>query len=99
CVDVDVLKPTEVGVTVTVEIKPKDGYDFASVKSQVEAAVKAMFDGKLLGGSVLLAHIANVIYSVEGVYNYKLSSPTGDTEAGSTSLPVLSSVTVTEMVD
>ena len=68
-----------------------------SVASVVEEAVRQHFTGALLGKGVLLAELGSLIYQVEGVANCRLTAPTADLAAAATVLPVLGTVTITEM--
>lgn len=97
-VDVQVKAPTAVPVNVTVAIETEPNAEFDAVKTAVEAALAAFFNGKLLGGAVTLAELGNRIYSLEGVKNYHLTAPTEDLAADDTVLPVLGTVSVTEAV-
>ena len=63
----------------------------------VEEAVRQHFTGALLGKGVLLAELGSLIYGVEGVANCRLTAPTADLAAAATVLPVLGTVTITEM--
>lgn len=97
CVDIDVSAPESITVDVSVQVLPAAGYTFGDVSARVGAAVREYFSGGLLGEDLLAAAVANVIYSVEGVKNYKLVSPADDVPAGAGGLPVLGTLTVTEM--
>lgn len=96
-VDVDVLSPEAESVDVTVEVAAAENSSFADVKNRVEQAVANLFTGQLLGKAVLLAELGNVIYVVEGVENYRLTAPAADVNGGEGVLPVLGTLTVTEM--
>lgn len=97
CVDIAVSAPTAVTVNVAAAVKPESGKTFAQVKSAVESAVSALFTGRLLGLPVLRAALTSVIYSVPGVSNCVLTAPAADVAASATGLPVLGTVTITEM--
>lgn len=96
-VDVQVLAPTTEEVDVTLEIAVKDTESFETVKTRVEQCITDLFSGKLLGKAVRLAELGNRVYGVEGVENYRISSPEDDVEADDAVLPVLGTLTVTEM--
>ena len=96
-VDVDVLSPEAESVNVTVQVAPAENSTFAEVKSRVEQAVTNLFTGRLLGKPLLLAQLGSVIYAVEGVENYHLTAPTADVDGDDGVLPVLGTLTVTEM--
>ena len=96
-VDVKVLAPTTAAVNVAAAVKPEAERSFAEVKTAVEEAVRQHFTGALLGKGVLLAELGSLIYQVEGVANCRLTAPTADLAAAATVLPVLGTVTITEM--
>lgn len=96
-VDVDVLSPEAESVNVTVQVAAAENSTFETVKSQVEQAVTNLFTGRLLGKPLLLAQLGSVIYAVEGVKNYHLTAPTADIAGGEGVLPMLGTLTVTEM--
>lgn len=97
CVDVSVKAPTSVNVEFAASIKTEDGYQYDTVAAEAENKIRDHFGGKLLGKTVLIAELADILYSVEGVYNYVISAPASDTVPGDTELPVLSSINITEM--
>lgn len=96
-VDVEVKAPTAKAVDVAMEIAAGSGAVYADVKSAVESCVSGFFSGRLLGKPVLLAELGSRIYDLEGVENYHILAPTADMAADDTVLPVLGTVTVTEM--
>ena len=96
-VDVDVLSPEAEHVDVKVEVKAADNAAFETVKTRVEQAVTGLFTGQLLGKPVLLAELGSRIYAVEGVENYHLTAPAEDIAGEDGVLPVLGTLSVTEM--
>lgn len=94
CVDVQVLGPDEVTVNVEISIDIDGGYDFTTVSNNVKVAIENYFNGKLLGCDVLRVKLGDIIYGVEGVHNYTISSPTSDTEVQADELPSLGTLTV-----
>lgn len=96
-VDVQVLAPQTESVNVSAKIAVRDGYDFAAVKTAVEAAVRAFFGGALLEKGVPAAQLGALIFGVEGVANCHLLSPTTDLAAEEKQLPVLGTLTVTQI--
>ena len=96
-VDVEVLSPEAESVDVTVEIAVAENSSFEAVKPLAEQAVTGLFTGQLLGKPVLLAELGRRIYAVEGVGNYHISSPAADVTGGKGKLPVLGTLTITEM--
>ena len=96
CVDIDVAAPETVTVNVTCKVLPAAGYDAAGVRANVKAALQEYFDGGLLGTDVTLARLGSVIFSVEGVENYKITAPAADISADADQLPVCGTVTVSD---
>ena len=96
-VDVEVKAPTAVSVDVSVKVEADSSVGFAAVKPAAEKAVADFFGGRLLGQPVRLADLGNRLYARPGVTNYHFSAPTGDLAADDAVLPVLGTLTVTEM--
>ena len=96
-VDVQVKSPEAEAVTVTAELAIREGVDFPAVKAAAEQALAGFFSGQRLGEPVLLAELGDLVYHVKGVENYRLLSPTADLAADDTKLPVLGTLTITEM--
>lgn len=96
-VDVEVKAPTVQSVNVAVAVSPKSGTDFETVKALVEQSVATFFTGRLLGCPVRLAELGNRLYALEGVENYRFTAPTVDVAADDAVLPVLGTLSVTEM--
>ena len=96
-VDVAVRAPEAKNVNVTVQVAAEENTGFEAVKARVEQAVTALFTGQLLGRPLLLAELGSRIYAVEGVANYRILSPTADVAGGEGMLPLLGTLTVTEM--
>ncbi len=97
CVDIEVLAPEEMKVTVDINLEAESGYTFSSVSNKVKEAIEAKFGGELLGKNVLLVELYNIIYNIEGVKNFTINSPSADIITEDTALPVLESVNVTNM--
>lgn len=96
-VDVAVLAPEVRRVDVAVQVAVSGGTGFEKVKPMAEQAVTGLFGGQLLGKPLLLAELGSRIYAVEGVENYRISSPAADVSGGEGVLPMLGTLTVTEM--
>ena len=96
CVDIAVSAPTALPVNVSVSLTCAAGYSFANVKDAVTEAIRAFFDGRLLGRKVTLAQLGSIIYAVPGVENYRIQTPSSDRTASGTQLPTLGTLTVTE---
>ena len=97
-VDVQVRAPEMKTVNVAVQVPPKAGADKPAVLSAVENRVQGWFDGRLLGQSILRAKLGALVYGVEGVENYHISTPAADVAVNKDELPWLGTLTVTEAV-
>ena len=83
-VDVKVLAPTVETVAVTVALKAAPGYTFAEVKAGAQSALEALF---------------TLLCGVGGVENVHLTAPAADVAVGSTELPMLGTVTISELTE
>ena len=98
-VDVKVLAPAVETVAVTAVLKAAPGYTFAEVKAGAQSALEALFTGELLGKSVTTARLLTLLCGVEGVENVHLTAPAADVAVGSTELPMLGTVTISELTE
>ena len=98
-VGVKVLAPAVETVAVTAALKVAPGYTFAEVKAGAQSALEALFTGELLGKSVTTARLLTLLCSVEGVENVHLTAPAADVAVGSTELPMLGTVTISELTE
>ena len=98
-VDVKVLAPTVETVAVTAALKAAPGYTFAEVKAGAQSALETLFTGGLLGKSVTTARLLTLLCGVEGVENVHLTAPAADVAVGSTELPMLGTVTLSELTE
>ena len=98
-VDVKVLAPAVETVAVTAALKVAPGYTFAEVKAGAQSALEALFTGELLGKSVTTARLLTLLCGVEGVENVHLTAPAADVAVGSTELPMLGTVTISELTE
>ena len=87
------------GVAVTAALKAAPGYTFAEVKAGAQSALEALFTGELLGKSVTTARLLTLLCGVEGVENVHLTAPAADVAVGSTELPMLGTVTISELTE
>ncbi len=97
-VDVLVRAPTPKAVNVTVQVKAAEGQDKASLLKRVESTLAGYFNGKGLGRNVLRADLGKLVYDVEGVANYVVSSPAADVAVAADELPTLGTVEVVELL-
>ena len=98
-VDVKVLAPAVETVEVTAALKAAPGYTFAEAKAGAQSALEALFTGGLLGKSVTTARLLTLLCGVEGVENVHLTAPAADVAVGSTELPMLGTVTISELTE
>ena len=96
-VDVEVKAPTEKTVNVTAELTAEQGWTMREITDAAQEALQAYFTGERLGEPVYRAKLASILYGVPGVKNYHLLAPAADVPAGATELPVLGTVTLTEI--
>ena len=98
-VGVKVLAPAVETVAVTAALKAAPGYTFAEAKAGAQSALEALFTGGLLGKSVTTARLLTLLCGVEGVENVHLTAPAADVAVGSTELPMLGTVTISELTE
>ena len=96
-VDLQVLAPTVSTVALSAELMPAEGYTFEDASAAAEQAVRNYFTGELLGKGVTLAELGHLLYGLDSVANYHLLEPTADIAAATGKLPVLGTLTFTEM--
>ena len=96
-VTVKALAPSTRTVNVAVKVAPTEGTDKEAVLEAARQAIVDFFGGRLLGRAVLLAELGDRLYHVEGVANYRFAAPAADIPADSTALPVLGTLSVTEL--
>ncbi len=96
-VDLRVLAPTAATVNVSASLKPAAGYTFAQARTAADQAVRGAFTGELLGKGLTLAALGHLLYGLDEVENYHLHAPAADTPPAPGALPVLGSLTLTEM--
>lgn len=95
-VDLRVLAPTPKAVNITASIQPAAGFTFAEAYADADAALRAAFTGIMLGKSVTLAYLGNLLYDLDSIQNYRFSAPSADLAGSPTVLPCLGTVTLSE---
>ena len=93
-VDLRVLAPTPHMIDISVSVMPAAGFTFEDARISVDAALREVFTGAMLGKSVTLAFLGNLLYDLESVENYSFASPTADLAASPTVLPCLGKVEI-----
>lgn len=96
-VDVEVKAPTEKTVNMSAELTAEQGWTMQEITDAATAALQAHFTGERLGEAVYTAKLASILYGVEGVKNCHLLTPDEDVSVSATELPVLGTVTITEI--
>ena len=95
-VDLRVLAPEVRAVNISASVRPAAGFTFEEARSEADAALRAVFTGALLGKSVTLAFLGNLLYGLESVENYSFAEPGADLAASPTVLPCLGKVEIVE---
>ena len=99
-VDVKVLAPAVETVAVTAALKAAPGIIVQDdPQNGAQSALEALFTGGLLGKSVTTARLLTLLCGVEGVENVHLTAPAADVAVGSTELPMLGTVTISELTE
>lgn len=93
-VDVQTRAPTELFLDLTVQLTCKPGADTKAIKLEVEQLLLAYFDGNRLGESVLRAKLGHLMFSVVGVENCLVLSPSADVIVQPGQLPKLRTMRV-----
>lgn len=96
-VDVEVKAPTEKTINMSAELTAEQGWTMQEITDAATAALQAYFTGERLGEAVYTAKLASILYGVEGVKNCHLLTPSADVSVSATELPVLGTVTITEI--
>lgn len=96
-VDVEVLPPNSLPVSVKVTVLPAEDADFQTAKAATEAAVRDFFAHAPLGEPVYLAELGSRIFATGKVRNYIITAPTGDVTVEEDALAVLEGLSVTEV--
>lgn len=94
-VDLRVLAPTTHAVDITVSVQPESGYTFEEARTAADAALREAFTGAMLGKSVTLAFLGNLLYDLDSIQNYRFTTPSADLEGSPTVLPCLGKVSIT----
>ena len=70
-VDAKVFNPSALIVNLYIRLTVKEGFDFDTVASAVQAAVTEYITGLGIGRNLLLSDVGEVVYHIEGVMSYK----------------------------
>lgn len=93
-VDLQVLAPTMHAIDISVSVQPAAGFTFDDVQEDVDAALREVFTGTMLGKGVTLAFLGNLLYDLDSVENYCFTAPAADLAASPTVLPCLGTVQI-----
>ena len=94
-ISVSVLKAQPINISVNVSVKVKSGYDFNTVKTDVENNITEFFKNLSVGEDITLTALGDVIFHTDGVENYSFVDMT-DTDITSKQLALLSDITITQ---
>lgn len=94
-VDVYILKAAKINVGVTVTINIESGYDFNTVKANLENNIREFFLNLCIGENVTLSALGDIVFHTDGITNYSFGSMT-DTEISQTEFAVLSEITINQ---
>ena len=105
CSDALVLAPESRDVDMDVAITPKRYFVTSEIEAEVRKRLEAYFNPQGdpnytwieplgVGKKVVFNQLVEIVMSVEGVYDVRLSSPTGDIEVDTDQLPVLASLVI-----
>lgn len=97
-VDVSVLAAAVTAKSVTLELDPASGHSYEVVKTQSEAAVKALMSGLAVGQPLYLSRLSGALLAVEGLRNFKITAPAADVVPAGTEVLRPGTVTVTRMI-
>lgn len=83
-VKVEVFAATETAVAVTGVVTAAAGYDAATLRAAVQQAIYAYLLDLDIGATAIRSEIIARAMEIEGVYNFTMSAPSGDTTAAAT---------------
>lgn len=95
--DVHVLKPTPKSINVTVSIKPKAGFSFATLQPLAISAIEQYISTLEIGTEVLISGIIDKVKDINGVYDVSVSVPSGNVDLLSTEMAEVGVINVNEL--
>ncbi len=98
-VDLVVRTPELLALDVAIQVQTARNYDSQAVLQAVESELRGWFDGRRLGQNILRAKLGDLVYGVEGVENYLITTPAADVMVEIDQLPQMNSLSLTEMGD
>lgn len=96
--DVLVRGPAVKKLDVSADISVKNGYILSDVISKCKDAVNEYFGSLQIGDDLLRAALGSIIFSVEGVQNYRINSPTADFNSDNDVLLILNTLAVGQLL-
>lgn len=94
-VDVLVKKAESSPVSFYFKIEVQEGYAFDAVRSECKSAVSDYINSRGAGGDVLMCHVADIVYHVEGVKEFAfVSGVNSDHRGNSYTFPVAGTISV-----
>jgi len=105
CSDALVLAPESRDVIVDLAITPKRNFVTSEIEAEVRKRLEAYFNPQGdpdyswieplgVGKKVVFNQLVEIVMSVDGVYDVRISTPTGDIEVDTDQLPVLASLVI-----
>ncbi len=94
--DAQVTAAEESPCPVTLELFAGENYAFDDVKTQAEAALRALFGELAVGQPLYIARIIGMVMAVPGVENCRLTAPAADQPGAERGLITLGELTVTK---
>ena len=77
-VDVRVLAAIRDELDVSVDIAVREGFSLDIVAENCQKAIQSLITGLGVGQPLLITQLGNTLFSVDGVYNYRVTSPQRD---------------------
>lgn len=87
--------PTAVSINITAAVTATSGSSTSVVQAAIVENLEALILGLNIGDDVLLIDIYNAIHDTAGVYNFTISTPTGDTSVGVDEKAIKGTFTIT----
>jgi uncharacterized phage protein gp47/JayE len=91
----EVFAATEQAVTITGVLTALAGYDKPTLVLAAQAALSAYVTGLDIGVTAIKSEMIALVMNIEGVYNFTLSSPAGDTTANQQTKLMPGTITIT----
>lgn len=77
-VDIAVLAAVPIPTNITISIAPLEDYDFAVLSDAIKVVIARYISSLKVGEPLLLAGLGHLLYSTQGVANYRFTLPAND---------------------